>query len=90
MRMLYPESNEETTIDGGARLVNVKRLCLTWMLAAIPGAALAGDYAQSWGPPVGSAAPAIMAEDQDGATRDLDSLAGGNGLLLVLSRSADW
>ena len=90
MRMLYPESNGETVVNGGTRPVNVKRLCLTWMLAAMPGAALAGDYAQSWGPPVGSAAPVIAAEDQDGATRDLDSLAGDNGLLLVLSRSADW
>ncbi len=70
--------------------MNVKRFCLTWMLAALPMAALAGDYVQSWGPPVGTAAPAILAEDQDGVTRDLDSLAGENGLLLVLSRSADW
>ncbi|MDE0368027.1 MAG: hypothetical protein OXP09_20965 [Gammaproteobacteria bacterium] len=70
--------------------VIVKRLCLIWIFAALPGAALAGDYAQSWGPPVGAAAPAILAEDQDGVTRDLTSLAGENGLLLVLSRSADW
>ena len=70
--------------------MTVKRLCLAWIFAALPAAALAGDYAQSWGPPVGTDAPAILAEDQDGATRDLTSLAGENGLLLVLSRSADW
>ena len=75
---------------GGARPVTVKRICLPWILAALPAAALAGDYARSWGPPVGAPAPAILAEDQDGVTRDLASLAGGNGLLLVLSRSADW
>ena len=67
-----------------------KKLHLIWMLAVWPGAALAGDYAQSWGPPVGATAPAIMAEDQSGVTRNLGSLAGENGLLLVLSRSADW
>ncbi len=68
----------------------VKRLWLIWILAALPGAAIAGDYVESWGPPVGTAAPALLAQDQDGVTRNLDSLAGENGLLLVLSRSADW
>ena len=67
-----------------------KRLCLTWMLAALSAAAFAGDYADSWGPPVGAVAPAILAEDQSGAARSLESLAGENGLLLVLVRSADW
>lgn len=68
----------------------VTRLWLIWMLVALPGVAFAGDYAQSWGPPVGTAAPAILAEDHNGVMRDLESLAGNNGLLLVLSRSADW
>ncbi len=68
----------------------VKRLCLIWMLGALPTMVLAADYAESWGPPVGAAAPAILAEDQEGIKRDLASLAGKNGLLLVLSRSADW
>ena len=71
-------------------LVILRKLRLIWILAALPGAALAGDYAQSWGPPVGTAAPAVLAQDHNGATRDLGSLAGENGLLLVLSRSADW
>ena len=74
----------------GARQVIVKRLWLAWMLVALPGMALADDYAQSWGPPVGTTAPAIEAQDQSGVARNLDSLAGENGLLLVLSRSADW
>ena len=68
----------------------VKRLWLAWILVLLPGVALADDYAQSWGPPVGATAPAIEAADQDGVARDLGSLAGENGLLLVLSRSADW
>ena len=80
----------EFTMGIGARQVTMKRLWLAWMLAALPGVACADDYAQSWGPPVGTTAPAIEAEDQSGVARDLDSLAGENGLLLVLSRSADW
>ena len=42
------------------------------------------------GPAVGATAPAIEAEDQDGQVRDLASLSGERGVLLVLSRSADW
>ena len=59
-------------------------------LVALTGVAFADGYAQSWGPPVGSTAPVIEAEDQDGVTRNLESLAGDRGVLLVLSRSADW
>lgn len=67
-----------------------KRFWLVCMLLALAGVARAGDFAQSWGPPVGSVAPAIEAQDQDGTLRDLASLRGERGLLLVLSRSADW
>ena len=63
---------------------------LGWILVAVPLMALAGDYAQSWGVSAGSSAPAISAEDQSGVVRDLASLAGEHGLLLVMSRSADW
>ena len=68
----------------------MKRLWLGGMLVALAGTASADDYAQSWGPPVGTTAPAIEAQDQDGVTRDLASLCGENGVLLLLSRSADW
>ncbi len=67
-----------------------KRLMLAGALVALAGAAFADDYAESWGPPVGATAPAIAAADQDGTTRDLGSLCGERGVLLVLSRSADW
>ena len=59
-------------------------------IALIAGVSHAQGDAQSWGPPVGSAAPEINAQDQDGVDRDLRSLSGNRGLLLVLSRSADW
>ncbi len=68
----------------------MQKFGLACVLVALQGLAFADDYAQSWGPPVGTAAPVIAAEDQDGVVRDLASLAGERGLLLVLSRSADW
>ena len=42
------------------------------------------------GPQVGDIVPSFSLPDQTGATRDLDSLMGPNGLMLVFSRSADW
>lgn len=42
------------------------------------------------GPQVGETAPNFSLTDQTGATRDLASLTGPNGLMLVFSRSADW
>ena len=68
----------------------LKRLSLACMLSALASGAWADDYAESWGPPVGANAPAIEAADHDGMTRDLASLRGERGVLLVLSRSADW
>ena len=70
--------------------MTAKRLGLACTLLALTGVAFADDYAQSWGPPVGTTAPAIAAEDQDGVTRNIDSLVGERGVLFVLSRSADW
>ena len=57
---------------------------------ALASLALADDYADGWGLAVGAKAPAIEAADQTGAVRDLASLTGERGLLLILNRSADW
>jgi hypothetical protein len=59
-------------------------------LLALFGAAANADYAEDWGPEVGSAIPLLEAFDQDGELRTLDSLTGNQGLLLFLNRSADW
>ena len=67
-----------------------KKLWLGCALVALSGVAFADDYAQAWGLPVGAAAPAIAAQDHNGVARNLESLAGERGLLLVMSRSADW
>ena len=53
-------------------------------------ASLAQDYAAGWGPGVGQVVPVLSAPDQDGNPRTLEDLAGEQGLLLFLNRSADW
>lgn len=67
-----------------------KRLCVGGAILALTGAAGADSFVDSWGPAVGTTAPSIEAEDQDGTVRDLESLCGERGVLLVLSRSFDW
>jgi hypothetical protein len=42
------------------------------------------------GPQVGQRVPDFSLPDQDGRTRDLTSVAGPNGTMLVFFRSADW
>ena len=49
-----------------------------------------GDYGDDWGPEVGSQLPNLAAYDHEGMRRTLEDLAGERGLLLLLSRSADW
>ena len=60
---------------------------LAWLIA-LPGAA--SEYSEAWGPPTGTAMPAIAALDQAGETRRLAGLAGEGGLLFLVVRSADW
>ena len=60
------------------------------VMAGWAAGALADEYSDGWGLPLGTPAPAISAPDQSGAERSLDSLAGERGLLLFLVRSADW
>ena len=43
-----------------------------------------------FGPQVGDTVPAFSLADQNGQTRDLASLMGPNGLMLVFNRSAGW
>jgi hypothetical protein len=48
------------------------------------------EYADAWGPGVGSTAPMLSALDQDGNQQDLESLKGSKGLLFIFNRSVDW
>ena len=52
--------------------------------------AWAEEFSDAWGPEVGSTLPVLEAPDQTGEVRTLADLAGEQGLLLFLNRSADW
>ena len=52
--------------------------------------AFADDYVAEWAPPIGSVMPAISAQDHTGQARTSEDLAGENGMLIFLNRSADW
>lgn len=54
--------------------------CLAALAAGTPGP----------GPAVGAGLPALGLPDQTGRVRMLVDLAGENGLLLLVFRSADW
>ncbi len=57
--------------------------------AQAPPAKPAADLA-TLGPQVGEHVPDFRLPDQHGATRDLKSILGPNGAMLVFFRSADW
>ncbi len=66
------------------------RLALLAPFVLIASVGVAVDYQDEWGPAVGSTMPAIDASDHTGTPRALGDLAGERGLLLFVSRSADW
>ena len=73
----------------------VRILTLTVLLATAVAAAAAVQApplpdVDRFGPQVGEIVPTFSLVDQDGAVRDLQSLMGPDGLMLVFSRSADW
>lgn len=72
-----------------ARLTMVIVIAATLCLATAVDAA-AAEYSAAWGPEVGSRIPVLEAPDQTGRVRRLEDLSGEQGLLLLLSRSADW
>ena len=74
----------------GNILVSVTRLSVFGVLIALSHGGYASDYANKWGPEVGSSSPLLAAPDHRGATQSLATLAGENGLLLIFNRSVDW
>ena len=66
------------------------RLSAFGLLTALSCGGHASEYANKWGPEVGSSSPDLAAPDHRGATQSLSTLAGENGLLLVFNRSVDW
>ncbi len=70
------------------RLPSVAALLLGATLTA--GAQAPAVDVSKLGPQLGERVPAFSLPDQAGATRDLKSVAGPKGTMLVFFRSADW
>mgnify|MGYP005706460235 FL=1 len=69
----------------------LRRSVLATGLAAMSSLAYAdAEYADAWGPSVGSTVPMLSALDQDDNLQDFDSLTGPKGLLFIFNRSVDW
>ena len=62
---------------------------LVWLLMLVSVSAGVSAMDPPWGPAVGTQV-VIAAPDQTGTQRTVGDLAGRNGLLLFLNRSADW
>ena len=71
-------------------LGSVTRLSVLGLLMALSHGGYAADYADKWGPEVGSSSPLVAAPDHRGIIQSLSTLAGENGLLLIFNRSVDW
>ncbi len=74
----------------GNLLAWATRLSVLGFLMALSHGGYAADYADKWGPAVGSSLPLLVAPDHGGTTQRLSTLAGENGLLLIFNRSVDW
>jgi hypothetical protein len=71
-------------------LGSVTRRSVLGLLMVLSHGGYAADYANKWGPEVGSSSPLVAAPDHRGITQSLSTLAGENGLLLIFNRSVDW
>ena len=66
------------------------RSALVFPLVALLSPTGYAEYADDWGPAIGSTVQQFEAYDQDGELRTLDNISGSQGFLLFLNRSADW
>ena len=71
-----------------ARILTLTVLLVTGVATAAAAQAL--PDVDGLGPQVGDTVPSFSLVDQHGVARDLQSLMGPDGLMLVFSRSADW
>jgi cytochrome oxidase Cu insertion factor (SCO1/SenC/PrrC family) len=74
--------------------MRVRAAVMTWLVAGTLVFAQAGAPTRAeldrLGPQIGERAPDFTLPDQDGQPRQLSSLLGPKGALLVFFRSADW
>ena len=68
----------------------IQSLLAMLFLAGAVSAVADSTYAEKWGPAVGTVAPLLAANDQEGKRQTLESLTGTKGLLVVFNRSVDW
>ena len=69
----------------------LRHLLLAGALASLAPLSFAdAEYAEAWGPDIGTTAPLLAATDQNGKDQTLETLKGTNGILLVFNRSVDW
>lgn len=74
------------------------RRCLAWSIVAVfamlpamaQGPARAQVDVSKLGPQVGARVPDFSLVDQTGRTRNLQSIMGARGAMIVFVRSADW
>jgi hypothetical protein len=59
-------------------------------LLAVTGETQSSESNRSPGLALGDTAPSFQAHDQSGVARNLKSVAGENGTVLLFFRSADW
>lgn len=69
------------------KMVSKRSISRAWVVL---GATLAVSAAIRTGPEVGARIPEFSLADQNGMKRDLASIAGVNGAMIVFYRSADW
>lgn len=63
---------------------------LSMIAAVFAMVGVASAQTHNYGPDIGAALPAFSAQDQSGATRSSIDLGGQNGVVLLVTRSADW
>lgn len=68
----------------------MRMLLAALLLTAFSKPTLAQTFADKLGPAVGAAIPSFQATDQSGNLRQLKSIAGPKGTILLFIRSADW
>jgi len=88
-----PDRESPPEFIGGFQMKLVRILMSTVLLVTAVAAAAAAQAlpdVDRFGPQVGDSVPSFSLIDQHGDARDLQSLMGPDGLMLVFSRSADW
>lgn len=80
----------ENRLDSRTSRWSIPSLLAALLFGAATSAFADATFAEQWGPAIGTKAPLLAADDQDGQRQTLQSLTGTSGLLVVFNRSVDW